>query len=135
MSLSRFADVRAVMDQAVNNYGLRWELSSHSAAIRSRHRCYQFRKAAQKLRREQFGVEATTPYDQLLIQLEGDTKEERDRSSVLIFSFHKPVGKMFAPDGTEISPEVSPDPIPEESSDLFLEIQAEVERSKKEHGE
>lgn len=68
--LPAFSDVQEVMERAaLNPRGLRYRLKSWGQTINFRQRCYRFRKAQQKLAREELGfvpgVASTTRYDDL----------------------------------------------------------------------
>ena len=109
-SLVGLSDCKAVMDAAVENPGLQYELPTVGAAINFRQRCYRFRKLMLEIEAERIGSElgASTKYDILVIRhihLPEGTNEKTGKpwttSRWLQFDHKTVFGKLHFPDGTE----------------------------------
>lgn len=111
--LPAFSDVQQIMEEAIARGGVRFRVSSWGKAVNMRQRCYRFRKAQQKLAREQLGfvpgVPISTPFDSLeitiedqlgakLIQRPTETKAKFD----LVLRHREPDGEFLSLDGTDL---------------------------------
>lgn len=96
-NIGQYEDVGIVLAKALEHGGGRYRLESERAAIRWRHRAYKYRSLLLKQKREELGgfpgIQPTTPYDSLILRVEGNTVE---------ISVNRPVGSFEAPDGTTV---------------------------------
>lgn len=96
-NLGQYEDVAIVLAKALEHNGGQYRLESEKAAYRWRHRAYKFRSLLLKEKREELGIfpgiRPSTPYDSLILQVEGN---------VVRISVNRPVGSFEAPDGTLI---------------------------------
>ena len=94
-NIGQYEDVAIVLAKALEHGGGRYRLESERAAIRWRHRAYKYRSLLLAQKREELrgfpGIQPTTPYDSLILRVEGNTVE---------ISVNRPVGSFEAPDGT-----------------------------------
>ena len=107
-SPSAYADVKFVMDMALEKPGLRYVLSTSGRAVHFKQRCNRYRnllrEQAQEVGALVPGFRAETSYDILVIR-QVNAAGEPDRSgAVLIFDHHKTEGQLFDPEtGEEIT--------------------------------
>lgn len=111
-NLAAYEDVKQVLSQALMNEGLRVQLEDRKQATRFRQRCYMYRAALLRLAAESTapGVTATTPFDDVFIQLEKDTDAAEPHPGALVFSLHsrKPLPKITTLDGRPVDPATAP---------------------------
>ena len=90
--LPAFSDVQEVMDRAsLNPNGLRYRLKTWGQTVNFRQRCYRFRKAQQKLAREELGfvpgIASTTRYDDLEITIMNSHGEQQIKKPTLHYDY------------------------------------------------
>ena len=111
-SPSAYADVKYVMDLALEKPGLRYECDSAGKAINFKQRCNRYRNLLRDMAQESImhvpGQRAETAYDTLVIRQVNPDYESDRRGTILVFEHHKPEGRIILPDGTEVRPEAGP---------------------------
>lgn len=107
-SPAAYADVKYVMEMAVNKPGLQYHLSSLGATINFKQRCNRYRnllrEQAAELTANIPGYRPETAFDMLVIrQVNAEGKPDK-RGCILIFDHHVPEGRLIDPEtGEEIS--------------------------------
>lgn len=98
-NIKNYAHVGRVLDAAIKAGGGRYTLPDEKKAIRFRLECYYYRKLFEFERRNQLGyaegVAVRTPYDDIMLTLDGSTVVIQDRKSF-------PFGELRGPDGRRL---------------------------------
>lgn len=110
-SPAAYADVKYVMEIAVNKPGLEYHMTSPGAAINFKHRCNRYRNLVRDMVAESAGnipgFRAETAFDMLVIRQVNLQKEPDRRGTILIFDHIQTSGVLIDPEtGEEISPEI-----------------------------
>lgn len=126
-SLSKFADVKQVLDTAIEKGGANYTLATPAQAIHWRHRAYSFRsfwskELARKLAHIP-GAATDTPYDPLMLRIDKG-------SCVVQILVNSPTGVLTDLEGHEVVPQDS-QPLPVDKVDDMLD---EASRLMKEIG-
>ena len=109
-SPSAYADVKFVMDLALDKPGLRYECESPGKAVNFKQRCNRYRNLLRDMAQETImhvpGQRAETAYDALVIRQVNASAESDRRGTILVFEHHRPEGRIIDPEtGQEIKPE------------------------------
>lgn len=109
-SPSAYADVKFVMDLALQKPGLRYECESPGKAVNFKQRCNRYRNLLRDMAQETImhvpGQRAETAYDTLVIRQVNVSAESDRRGTILVFEHHRPEGRIIDPEtGQEIKPE------------------------------
>lgn len=109
-SPSAYADVKFVMDLALQKPGLRYECESPGRAVNFKQRCNRYRNLLRDMAQETImhipGQRAETAYDALVIRQVNASAESDRRGTILVFEHHRPEGRIIDPEtGQEIKPE------------------------------
>lgn len=109
-SPSAYADVKFVMDLALEKPGLRYECESPGKAVNFKQRCNRYRNLLRDMAQETImhvpGQRAETAYDALVIRQVNANAESDRRGTILVFEHHRPEGRIIDPEtGEEIKPE------------------------------
>lgn len=101
-SLVGLADCKQVMDLALQNDGLIYELETRGQAINFKQRCYRFRNLMRELEAERLNsdIGVSVAYDVLLIRHVRPEAGEK-QSRFLQFDHKKVLGNLHMPDGTQ----------------------------------
>ena len=110
-SPSAYADVKFVMDLALDKPGLRYECESPGKAVNFKQRCNRYRNLLRDMAQETImhvpGQRAETAYDALVIWQVNASAESDRRGTILVFEHHRPEGRIIDPEtGQEIAPPV-----------------------------
>ena len=123
ISKLQFSDCFDIMDKALMNGGLRVPFATAGSAVRFRQRCYKARTLMREAAHEvtPAGQPPTTPYDDIFIRREHETKPS-GLDSVLLFELHslQPLPEVTTLDGKAIILEPGLDDFEGLSLDLDL---------------
>ena len=104
-SPAAYADVKVVMDLAVDRPGLQYHCKTHGAAINFKQRCNSYRNLLREMSAEQVslipGHRAETVYDVLVIRQVDTSLSHSRKGAILIFDHEEPRGKLIDPETGE----------------------------------
>jgi hypothetical protein len=106
-SPAAYADVKFIMDIAVEKDGLQYHLKSSGAAVNFKQRCNKYRNLIREMVGETLnntpGVRPETAYDILVIHQVGPDLEPSRTGAILVFSHQQILGILIDPEtGKEI---------------------------------
>ena len=101
-NLGKFADVAAVLETAITQGTITYELPDRAKAIKFRHRCYSYRTALrrhdQRRKGEDSGLAPASKFDQMEITI------HPSNPALLVIRAIVPKGILRGPDGSIIDP-------------------------------
>lgn len=105
-SPAAYADVKFVLDMALNKPGLRYILKTYGAAVNFKQRCYTYRNLIREMTAETLqgipGVRAETAYDKIVIKQINEANEFDRKGCVLVFEHIELDGRLIDETGEEI---------------------------------